>query len=69
MSTTQIAYIVFGIVIVIALALDLGLLSKNHKVISIKAVRPGPEQHWLWAGIEFLLWAWIFLMAYVLTMY
>jgi len=40
-----------------------------HKVISIKAVLPVPEQQWLWAGIEFLLWAWIFLMAYVLTMY
>jgi tellurite resistance protein TerC len=36
MSTVQIAYLVFGIVIVIALVFDLGLLSKSHKVISIK---------------------------------
>ena len=36
MSTTQIAFIVFGIVIVLALIFDLGLLSKRHKVISIK---------------------------------
>jgi len=36
MSTVQIAYIVFGIVIVLALAFDLGLLSKKNKTISIK---------------------------------
>ena len=36
MSTIQITYIVFGIVIVVALAFDLGLLSKKNKPISIK---------------------------------
>lgn len=36
MSTVQIAYLVFGIVIVVALAFDLGLLSKSQKKISIK---------------------------------
>lgn len=36
MSTTQIAYLVFGIVIVIALVFDLGLMSKKGKTISMK---------------------------------
>ena len=36
MSTIQITYIVFGIVIIVALAFDLGLLSKKNKTISIK---------------------------------
>ncbi len=36
MSTTEVAYLVFGIVIAVALLLDLGLLSKRHTVISIK---------------------------------
>jgi tellurite resistance protein TerC len=36
MTTHQIVYLVFGIVLSIALLLDLGLLSKKNKVISIK---------------------------------
>jgi tellurite resistance protein TerC len=36
MSTVQIAYLVFGIVILVALTFDLGLLSKSHRKISIK---------------------------------
>jgi tellurite resistance protein TerC len=37
MTTHQIVYTVFGIVLAIALVLDLGLLSKKDKVISIKS--------------------------------
>src|SRR5512135_162681 len=37
MTTHQIVYTVFGIVLAIALELDLGLLSIKNKVISIKA--------------------------------
>lgn len=36
MTATQLPYFVFGIVIIIALALDLGLLSKKNAVISLK---------------------------------
>lgn len=36
MSTTQLIYLVFGAVIIIALVLDLGLLSKKNAVISLK---------------------------------
>lgn len=37
MSTHQIVYLVFGLVLTVALVLDLGLLSKKGKVITIKA--------------------------------
>jgi len=36
MNTEQITYVVFGIVLVIALAFDLGLLSKKNKTITIR---------------------------------
>ena len=37
MNNTQITYLVFGIVITLALIFDLSLLSKKNTVISIKA--------------------------------
>lgn len=36
MTTQQLTYLVFGIVLVIALAFDLGLLSKKDKIVSIR---------------------------------
>ncbi|HJW30656.1 MAG TPA: hypothetical protein VJ508_15590, partial [Saprospiraceae bacterium] len=36
MSTDQISYLVFAILLVLALAFDLGLLSKKDKVITIR---------------------------------
>ncbi|MBC7535509.1 MAG: TerC/Alx family metal homeostasis membrane protein [Ferruginibacter sp.] len=36
MSTTQIIYIVFSAVVILALVFDLGLLSKKHAVITLK---------------------------------
>lgn len=36
MTSEQLTYLVFGIVLVIALALDLGLLSKKSATVSIK---------------------------------
>src|SRR3982751_1628476 len=51
MSSVQIAYIVFGIVIVIALAFDLGLLSKKNKTISIKTAL---YQTLFWVGLSLL---------------
>ena len=56
MSTTQIAYIVFGIVIVIALVLDLGLLSKNHKVVSIKLAL---YQTLFWVGLSLVFFGFL----------
>lgn len=56
MSTIQIAYIVFGIVIVIALSLDLGLLSKNHKVVSIKMAL---YQTLFWVGLSLVFFGFL----------
>src|SRR6187401_1468214 len=50
MSTVQITYLVLGIVILFALTLDLGLLSKKHKVISIKTAM---YQTLFWVGLSF----------------
>jgi len=36
MSKTEIVYLVFGIVLVLALVFDLGLINKKHVTITIK---------------------------------
>lgn len=36
MNTTQVIYIVFGAVLLLALVIDLGLLSKKHAVVTLK---------------------------------
>lgn len=58
MDTTQITYIVFGIVIVLALIFDLGLLNKKNKVISIKTAL---YQTLLWVSLAlgFFVFVWI----------
>lgn len=57
MTTVQIAYIVFGAVILVALFFDLGLLSKKGKAISIKTAL---YQTLFWVGLSmaffFFLW-------------
>jgi tellurite resistance protein TerC len=56
MSTVQITYIVLGIVILIALTLDLGLLSKKHKVISIKTAM---YQTLFWVGLSLAIFGFL----------
>jgi tellurite resistance protein TerC len=58
MNTTQITYIVFGIVITLALVFDLGLLNKKNKVITIKAAL---YQTLLWVSLAlgFFVFMWI----------
>jgi tellurite resistance protein TerC len=48
MTTHQLVYLVFGIVLVIALALDLGLLSKKNKIVTI---RQALYQTFMWVGL------------------
>ncbi len=57
MSRETITYIVFAIVVVIALIIDLGLLSKKNKTISIKAAL---YQTFFWVGLAmaFLAFLW-----------
>jgi tellurite resistance protein TerC len=58
MSAHQIVYLVFGIVLTIALVFDLGLLSKKNKSISI---RQALNQTMFWVGlaVAFFIFLWI----------
>jgi len=58
MTTDQISYLVFGIVLVLALTFDLGLLSKKGKTVSI---RQALYQTFFWVGlaIVFFVFMWI----------
>ena len=51
MDKTQLVYIVFSAVIVVALVFDLGLLSKKNKAITLKAAL---IQTCFWVGLSFL---------------
>lgn len=58
MSTHEIVYLVFGMVLTIALVFDLGLLSKKNKTISIKQAL---MQTTFWVGLAllFFLFLWV----------
>ncbi len=58
MTTDQISYLVFGIVLVLALVFDLGLLSKKGKTITI---RQALYQTFFWVGLAlaFFVFMWI----------
>lgn len=58
MDTTQITYLVFCIVILVALVFDLGLLNKKNKIITIKAAL---YQTMLWVSLAlgFFVFMWI----------
>ncbi len=57
MSTTEWTYIVFGIVLVMAVVFDLGLLSKQSKAISIKQAF-FQTLFWVSLGLGFFLFVW-----------
>ena len=58
MNSDQIAYLVFGIVLVLALVFDLGLLSKKGKKVTI---RQALYQTFFWVGLAlaFFVFMWI----------
>ncbi len=58
MDTTQITYIVFGAIVVLALVFDLGLLSKKNKIISIKTAL---YQTFFWVALAlgFFVFMWV----------
>jgi tellurite resistance protein TerC len=58
METHQIVYLVFGIVLAFALLLDLGLLSKSNKEITIKAAI-WQTLFWVALAIAFFVFMWI----------
>lgn len=58
MTSDQVTYLVFGIVLVIALVFDLGLLSKKEQKVSI---RQALYQTFFWVGlaIAFFVFVWV----------
>lgn len=58
MTTEQVTYLVFGIVLLLALVFDLGLLSKKNQKISI---RQALYQTFFWVGLAlaFFVFVWI----------
>lgn len=58
MTPHQIVYTVFGIVLVLALTVDLGLLSKKNTVISIKAALR-QTIFWVSLALAFFVFMWI----------
>jgi tellurite resistance protein TerC len=58
MTPHQIVYTVFGIVLVLALTVDLGILSKKNTVISIKAALR-QTIFWLALALAFFVFMWI----------
>ncbi len=58
MTTHQLVYIVFSIIIVISLVLDLGLLSKKNAVVSIKQAL---LQTFFWVGLAFVFFVFLWI--------
>ncbi len=58
MNTTQIIYLVFSVVIFLALILDLGLLSKKNKVVSLKSAFI-QTIFWVALAMGFFVFMWI----------
>lgn len=58
MDTTQITYLVFGIVITLALVFDLGLLSKKNTIVSLRAAL---KQTFFWVvlALGFFIFMWV----------
>lgn len=68
MDRTLIIYLVFGVVLLVALVFDLGFINKKHTVITLKKAM---LQTLLWVGLSLLFWAfiWIEKDAHVATKY
>lgn len=59
MSTHQVVYLIFGIVLIIALAFDLGLLSKKNKTVTIKQAL---YQTVFWVTLAMVFFGFIWIM-------
>src|SRR5690349_12445823 len=58
MDQTLIIYIVFGIALLLALVLDLGIISKKQSHITVKKAL---LQTMLWVGLSLVFWAFIWI--------
>ncbi|MDO9376817.1 MAG: TerC/Alx family metal homeostasis membrane protein [Ferruginibacter sp.] len=57
MDSTQMMYLVFGIIIVFALVLDLGLLSKKNTIVSLKSALK-QTFFWVLLALAFFVYMW-----------
>lgn len=58
MTVDQVTYLVFAIVLILALVIDLGLMNKKHKVITIKNALH-QSIFWIGLSIAFFAFLWI----------
>ena len=58
MNTNQFVYLIFGIVLLLALVFDLGLISKKNKAISIKDAFI-QTIFWVILALSFFVFMWI----------
>ena len=58
MDKITVAYLVFGIALLVALIFDLGIISKKHTVVTI---RKAMLQTLLWVGLSLAFWAFIWI--------
>ena len=58
MTTNQIVYLVFAIVLIVALLLDLGLMSKKDKTITIKTALM-QTMFWVALALAFFVFMWV----------
>ena len=58
MTPDQLTYLVFGILLIVALAFDLGLLSKKHAHVTIKKAL-WQTIFWVSLAIGFFIFVWI----------
>ncbi len=58
MNTTTVIYLVFGIALLVALVIDLDVISKKHSVITLKKAL---LQTLLWVGLSLAFWAFIWI--------
>ncbi len=58
MNTTTVIYLVFGIALLVALIIDLDLISKKHSIITLKKAL---LQTLLWVGLSLLFWVFIWI--------
>ena len=58
MNTHQIVYLVFGIVLLVALVFDLGLLSKKNATITIKQAL-WQTFFWVMLALAFFIFLWV----------
>ncbi len=58
MDRTTVIYLVFGVALLVALVVDLGVISKKHTTITIKKAL---LQTLLWVGLSLAFWAFIWI--------